>query len=278
MTPSGEVDRPSFARLLAHFDSTDCSGVLIGGTNGEGPSLSATEKRDLVRDLVPLAPKRRVILGVATPSLDEAVWLSRQTARAGGIVLLMAPMFFREASEAGIEAWFRSVLDQGDCPTLLYNFPARTGFTISADLLGRLADHPNLIGVKDSSGSAENLIPYRQATRPEQSLFVGDESLLLQALEASWSGTISGAANTLSHWLGEIIRDWDTPGRRESAETKFQMLLPAIQAIRRSPQPTTNKALVHRLGFIEHATPRLPLLPPADWPESVWQVLQPFVA
>src|SRR5438132_298207 len=100
----GEVDQPGMARLLAWFESQGCAGAVLAGTNGEGPSLSAIEKRDLLRAMMPVRGSIDLILGVATPSLSEAVWSCKQAAKIGAAAaLVMAPGYFREATEQGIE-------------------------------------------------------------------------------------------------------------------------------------------------------------------------------
>jgi 4-hydroxy-tetrahydrodipicolinate synthase len=224
---------------------------VLAGTNGEGPSLSAYEKRDLLRLASKCAGSLKFILGIATPSLDEAKWLCNQASKDGATaVLVMPPSYFRAATEEGIAEWFEALADASPVPILAYNFPKMTGFTMSPEFLSRLASHPNIIGFKDSSGEAANLTSYRDAAR-EKLLFVGDETLLLEALTKGWTGTISGAANCIPQWLSQIVANKD--------ETKFALALPVIQAIRSQPQPATNKAVVHALGVINSPHPRLPL-------------------
>ena len=255
----GAVDYAGMARLLAWFASNGCTGAVIAGTNGEGPSLSGPEKRELIRATVPIAEKLglEIVLGVASNSLDEAVWLCKQARDAGcSTVLLMAPGYFREAGEEGVEAWFRHVLDRSPVDILVYNFPKRTGITITPELMGRLATHERMSGLKDSSGSRENLLGYAEAA-PGRLMYVGDETLLAAALQAGWTGTISGAANVLPMWLSQIVAEWDQ--NQESAETKFELILPAIQALRGQSQPAANKALLARLGVLDGDRLRLPL-------------------
>jgi 4-hydroxy-tetrahydrodipicolinate synthase len=255
----GRIDLTAVARLLAHFRAEGCQGVVVAGTNGEGPSLSAVEKRDLVKAAVPLAEGMPVVAGIATPSLEEAAWLARQAGDAGAAaVLLMPPGFFREATEAGIEAWFRAVMDRSPIPVLLYNFPQRTGLALDPDLVRRLADHPKFLGVKDSSGEAANLSAYAQAA-PEGRLFVGAETLLADAMAAGWSGTISGAANSIGRWLAAALADWDT--EPESARTKLEMIRPALLALRSVPAPAVHKIVLRDRGVLPNAHVRLPLLP-----------------
>lgn len=269
---AGRVDMPGVARLAAWFRSRGCAGLVVAGTNGEGPSLSAMEKRDLVRSAVSFAGDMPVVLGIATPSLDEAIWLCKQSHAAGAAAaLVMAPSYFRDASEEGLALWFETLMDRSPLDVLIYNFPQRTGITLTADFVARLARHERMIGLKDSSGNRENLVSYAQAVAGKQ-LFVGDESLLIEALRAGWTGTISGAANVIPDWLSAIVADWATDP--ESAETKHALVMPAIEALRRSPQPATNKEMLRRRGIIDHAAPRLPLLPAS--PETlghVWEAI-----
>lgn len=257
---NGRIDMPSVAKLLAWFEAAGCKGAVLGGTNGEGPSLSAVEKRDLLKAAMPLRGKLNLILGIATPSLDEAIWLCKQAANAeASAVLVMPPFYFREAGEEGHYEWFSRVLDASPAPVLVYNFPNRAGFTISASLLNRLSSHPQFLGAKDSSGSVENLTSYREALSPEKLLFVGNETLLLQALELGWSGSISGVANILPMWLTAILRDCDG-GEKESAEAKFALVKPLIESMRKYPQPAMNKALLEREGIIGSGAVRVPLM------------------
>ena len=267
----GDVDMPGVARLLAWFEAAGCKGAVLAGTNGEGPSLSAIEKRDLVRDAMPLRGKLDIILGVATSSLEEAVWLCNSAHKVGAVAgLVMPPSYFKEASEDGICEWFLSLLDQTDLPILVYNFPQRTSVTITAAMLGRLKGHPSFAGAKDSSGDRENLTGYADALNGAgKALYVGNETLLLDALQAGWTGTISGAANVMPYPLTLIVKDW-YGNAKESAEAKFSIALPAIESLRKSPQPATNKALLESIGVIPSGRVRLPLK--SSTPQEVSQL------
>lgn len=260
-TDGGVIDDAGVAKLLAYFEAAGCQGVVLAGTNGEGPSLSAYEKRDLVRAAVSSRGELKLVLGVSTPSLTEAQWLCNQSGNSGAdAILLMPPGYFRNAPETGVESWMNDVIDSSPLPVIVYNFPKMTGFTFSADLLGRLCAHENVIGVKDSSGERANLDSYRRALAPAKQLFVGDETLLIEALEAGWSGSISGAANVCPVWMSRVVREWHE-GRHDDARAAFSMVLPVVEAVRTSLQPATNKAVLAGLGVIDNGYPRLPLEP-----------------
>lgn len=263
-TEKGEVDAAGIPRLLSWFQSQRCAGIVLAGTNGEGPSLGAVEKRDLFRVAARLADGWPVIAGIATSSLDEAIWLSRQAHRDGcAAALVMPPGYFREASAVGIEAWFEALAAASPCPLLLYNFPKRTGIVLTSETVARLSRLDTIIGIKDSSGDKANITGYAQAM-PGRSLFVGDETLLLDALSHGWTGSISGAANVIPRWLAAAVEEW--PDAAEGAAVKFELILPLLQRLRSCPQPAANKVLLHRLRVLDRADVRLPLtaidLPP----------------
>lgn len=274
--PSGEIDYPSVARLLAYFESAGCKGVVVGGTNGEGPSLSAVERRDLCREAVRFAGELAVIQGIATASLPEAIWLCEQAGKCGArAALVMPPGYFRSATDETIVAWFHALFDRTPIPILVYNFPKMTGITLTAEMVSELCGHQMFGGLKDSSGSFENLVAYRNATKPEHSLLVGNETLLLDALSAGWTGSISGAANLVSQWLSRIVMEWDEPLTRESAQAKFQILMPVIEAIRSNGQPAMNKSVLEKWSVISDGAPRLPLQRPTqDRLATVLQLLE----
>lgn len=246
-------------RLMAYFEASGCKGVVLAGTNGEGPSLSAYEKRELLRSAQACRGNLKLILAIATSSLDEAVWLTKQAAKDGAdALLLMPPSYFKNASENGIERWFLKVLESSELPVLIYNFPKMTGITLTPEFIARFKDHPKVAGCKDSSGDASNLASYRAAFAENQQLFVGDETILLEALRHGWTGTISGAANLVPAQLVRIVAQWFAK-EGQSATTAYELLLPVLKAIRSNTQPSANKAVLCSLGVLTDPRPRLPL-------------------
>lgn len=260
----GRVDMASVAKLLAWFEAAGCTGAVLAGTNGEGPSLTAPEKRDLLSSAMDYRGKLDLILGIATCSLNEAVWSCKQACDAGAVAaLVMPPFYFKEPIEA-IQAWFFELLDKSPLPILVYNFPQRTGITLTSEFMATVTTHSNCAGLKDSSGYRENLGAYRDAVkREDQVLFVGDETLLLDALKSGWSGTISGVTNSIPAWTTEVVRQYQA-GIFENAESKFSLILPIVEAMRKMPQPATHKGLLAKYGVIANSKLRLPLSSASD--------------
>lgn len=275
VTPYDSAGKPEplgVARLLAHAEASGCQGVVLAGTNGEGPSLSPVEKRDLLSHACRAKGSLKLILGLATSSLDEAIWLGKQASKLGADALLvMPPYYFRNVTEGGIEAWLTAVCDAVVLPVLIYNHPAMSGFPLSVGLVERMMRHERCVGLKDSSGEAANLLAYRRLVPEGKSLFVGDERLLPDALRAEWSGSISGAANVIPEWLVQICRaHFDADEALSCA--RFEIALPVLQALRAAPQPATNKAVLHALGLLDRPQVRPPLEPPTD--EQIATVLK----
>lgn len=256
---SGRLDAESLARLLAGFEAAGCEGVVLAGTNGEGPSLSAPEKRDLVALAKPLAGSIALILGIATPSLSEAVWLAKQAAKEGCVaVLVMPPAYWRNVGEEAIAAWFMALMDASPLPVIAYNHPAMTGLPVTRAIVQAISGHERFAGIKDSSGFPENLPLYREAVPAEKAILVGDETLLADALRHGWTGSISGAANVLAPHLVQIVRD-HLAGDRESVEERQALIQPLLETIRSSPQPATHKGVLRSWGRLASDSVRLPL-------------------
>lgn len=254
---NGQIDGVSLARLITYFKACGCSGVVVAGTNGEGPSLSAVEKRDLVRLAVSLSDGLPVILGIATPSLPEATWLSEQAGKSGAAgILVMAPGYFRNATERGVVSWMLELASASPVPMIAYNYPKFTGFTFTDSVVAELARHSNIVGFKDSSGDRDNLKMFRQAA-PEVDLLVGDETILVDALQAGWQGSISGAANLIPHWLVKIVDAFKIDVNK--GEIAFEVIKPVINEIRQGSQPAANKAVLAQWGLISLPDVRLPL-------------------
>lgn len=248
----GGIDFPAVARLLAYHRAAGTAGVVVGGTNGEGASLSGPEKRDLVSFAVEQGEGLAVVAGLATCSISEAVWLAKRALEAGAAATLaMPPFYFRTASEAGIEAWFRTLLDAVEMPCILYNFPQATGIRLSEALVGRLFAYAHVLGIKDSSGDEASLDGYlREAASAGKTVFVGDERLASRCVQAGGS-VISGLANSYPKLVARVVAE---PG-----EPIQGLVDRAFAAIKRHPQPAVHKHVLDLRGV-----PGGPLRPPLE--------------
>ncbi|HEX9279432.1 MAG TPA: dihydrodipicolinate synthase family protein, partial [Gemmatimonadales bacterium] len=171
---SGDVKPGALRQNITRLLEAGLDGIVVAGSTGEAPLLDADEQRRLVacaRDAVPR--DRRLFAGTGAESTREAVARSRAAAAAGAdAVLVRPPGYFAAAlTEAALVAYYRGIADACPVPVLVYNIPKYTHVAIAPAVLEQLAAHPNIAGVKDSSGDIKNVGAYRAAV-PEWSVFV----------------------------------------------------------------------------------------------------------
>lgn len=236
----GKIDFLGIAKLLAWHESQGMTGVVMAGTNGEGPSLSSKEKFELIGFTTQNAGRLHVIAGLGTCSISEAIWLTKRAKEAGAIAsLALSPFYFRNASENGVYQWFKTLLDSSDLPCIFYNFPKMTGFTLSPNLMEKLLEHRHSAGIKDSSGDQDIFDQYLKISKEmKKSFFVGDERLLLKNLTSGGSGTISGLANSFPNLIARQIN--------ERSEVLQMAIDQASENIKCHPQPAVHKYILNQ--------------------------------
>lgn len=239
-TPLDEAGAIDLPRLIGHLHWLDERGVdvfTLFGTTGEGASFGLDARRRASQAVSAVLPPARLVAGILAASAEEAIAQSRLALDSGWRGLLLAPPFyFRTATEAGIEAWFATVL-RALPPTevLLYHIPSMTGVALSPTLVGRLrAAFPHHVaGVKDSGCDRAATDALLDAHR-ELLILVGDERDLAHAVRRGGSGTICGLANHIPERLVKVARH----GKEEAC------LAPLIAAIARHPYIPASKALL----------------------------------
>ncbi len=241
----GAIDEPCFARLLAYQEASGVNGVVVAGSTGEGPSLSAPEKVRLYELATQSRGRLRVIAGIIVCSLDEAHYLARNAKRLDCDALMVAPPFYFAPPESGLIGFYKAILEATDLPVVLYNIPQRTRVPVSPAVVSALLDYPNLIGIKDSSGELDSLEAYLQFA-PRLKVWVGEEKFLLRNLQNGGAGTISGLANVYP--LG-LLRVWHAFQEGKEAEGLQQLVDAYADAIDAFPAPANFKYALRHEGF-----------------------------
>lgn len=266
VTPFHETHKASFDVLLSHLHrlaKEGCHGTLLLGTAGESMSFSVEERLAITRAISNDHAGLKLVVGTGAASLSDAITLTRAAFDAGTDGVMIAPPFFyRQASLDGISAFYNEVLSKGvpsDGAVLLYHYPAVTGVPISFDLIHRLRDRfPNqLAGIKDSSGDSEHLRALRQEF-PDLLVFVGNDSLLADALSVGGVGAITALANVMPEMLRAVYdlhEQGESTGniQAELSHTKSQLShFPTVPAV---------KALLLAKGLLPNDYVRPPLHP-----------------
>ena len=273
---TGDVRPGALRQNITRLLGEGLDGIVVAGSTGEAPLLDADEQRRLVacaRDAVPR--DRLLFAGTGAESTREAVARSRAAAAAGAdAVLVRPPGYFASAlTEAALVAYYRGVADACPVPVLLYNIPKYTHVAIGPAVLGQLAAHPNIVGVKDSSGDLKNVSAYR-ATVPEWSVFVGSGSLLYAALELGCDGGILALACFAARRCADVYAAFRA-GDRARAEALQQPLIPLNKTIVSELGAAGVKAAMDAVGLAGGPVRApLPALAPADR-ERVARLLTP---
>jgi dihydrodipicolinate synthase/N-acetylneuraminate lyase len=211
-TPLAAPDRLDVSgaeRLISHILAAGVQGLFILGTTGEGPNLSYRIRRELI-ELVcgRVGTKVPVLVAITDTSRDESVELARFAARCGASGLVLAAPYYYPLTQEELAGYVERLARDLPLPFFLYNMPSHTKVSYAPETVRRLADLPNLHGLKDSSGDLDY---FRQAhaaigDRPDFSLLMGPEELLVDAMRIGGHGGVCGGANLYPELYAKLYR------------------------------------------------------------------------
>ena len=232
VTPMDEDGNINFDELRNQVDrqiDAGISGVFTLGTNGEGYILNHDEKLKVMKAVIEEADHRvPVYVGTGCVSTEETIELSMQAEDLGADALSVITPWFAKASQEDLYEHYKKLNDHVHIPILLYNIPARTGNALAPQTVARLADLPNIKGVKDSSGNFDNILQYIELTRGKDfNVISGNDSLILWTLKAGGTGGIAACANVLPDIMVSIYKyyedgDWDAARKAQDSIRPFR--------------------------------------------------------
>lgn len=206
-SPGGEgLDLDFISMHFRMLEREGAQGVVPSGTNGEFPSLTFDEKRQLLAAAAAAKGEMFMIAGVGSCSYREVIELSEYAGEVGAdAILAVPPYYFSDISDRGVLAYYSRILDALGPPLILYNIPLYTGVPITNSVIDKLQEHPKLIGIKDTGGDPERT---RELIRryPSLKIFGGSDSLVGRSLAAGAAGVISGVGNVFPGLLRDV---WD---------------------------------------------------------------------
>ena len=260
-TADDRLDETATRQLARRLLAAGVHGLFCLGTNGEFFAMSLEEKSRFVEIIVEEANGSvPVYAGAGANSTRETVQLCETFEALGVDALSVITPYFLPLSQAELTAHYRSVAAGTSLPVLLYNIPQRTGVAISPDTAERLAAVPNIVGIKDSSGSFETILQFLERSGPGFSVLAGTDSLILWTLLAGGSGAIAATANLFPE-LGVSIYDGFTAGKLEAAmaaQDKLRAFRGANQSL--GTLPSVLKEAMNYLGY-PAGQPRAPVAP-----------------
>ncbi|MEN9509045.1 MAG: hypothetical protein RLZZ621_1608 [Gemmatimonadota bacterium] len=264
-TPSGDLDGDAFCRNLDAHLGFGMDGVLVGGSSGESALLDDTDRRQLLawaRERVPA--DKWLLAGIGSESTRQTIARAHDAKAAGATaVLVISPHYFlKRMTEAALLAHFRAVADASPLPVLLYNMPAYAHVVLSPALVHEMAQHQNVIGMKDSAGNLPVLAQYLEAQGPSFKVLTGSGASVTGALEAGVSGAILAIALFAGPAVRAMIDAWRA-GRKDEAEAIQARLKPLATDIGGALGPAGIKAAMTQVG-LSGTVPRSPLLPVSE--------------
>lgn len=253
--PDGEVDYPSFQKLIARQIEAGIDGIVPVGTTGESPTLEMDEHKKVIETAVETAGGRiQVIAGTGANSTSEALELTEFARNAGADASLQVTPYYNKPSNEGLIRHFTILADVG-LPVMLYNVPGRTSRALDVSTVIRLAEHPNIVAIKEAAGSVLPVSQYRQEC--DLDVLSGDDALTLPMLVLGAVGVVSVASNVIPERMRSMV-GYALSGQWDEACREHDALFPLFEDLFMETNPIPVKAAAALLGWIEPVY-RLPL-------------------
>lgn len=257
----GRVDEQTFRRLIEFQIENGTHGIVPCGTTGESATLSFVEHErvievcvDQVRGRVP------VIAGTGSNNTQEAIRLTTHAGKAGADGALMIAPYYNKPTQEGIFQHFKKVAESVDVPIILYNIPGRTAVNMEADTIARLSTIPNIVGVKEASGSMKHATDIIALCGKDFDVISGEDHLTFPLLCIGGKGVISVASNIVPRDMADLCNLF-FDGKFQDARDLYYRLLPLCHALFIETSPTPVKTALAMMEKIESEEVRLPLAP-----------------
>ena len=274
---NGKVDEAKLRELVELHVANGTDGLIPCGTTGESPSLKHDEHRRVVEIVVEAARGRiRVVAGTGSNSTAEAIDLTKHAERAGAAGALVVNPYYNKPTQEGLYRHFRAVAESVAIPVLVYNIQSRTAVNVETDTMARLArDVRNIVGVKEASGSLDQMSQVIAACGPDFSVLSGDDNITLPLLAIGGSGVVSVIANIVPRETADLVHaaldgDW------KRARDLHYRLFPLARAAFLETNPIPIKEGMAMAGMIEPEL-RLPMCRMSDANrEKLRAILKPY--
>lgn len=254
-----EVDYDSLERHLNFLKDNNIQAFIMNGTTGESSTLTADEKKESLKVALKVADGDiPVIAGTGTNNTKTTIEESLAAQKLGVDGLLVITPYYNRTTQEGAIKHFTTVADAVDLPIILYDVPARTGMTITADTVAELSKHSNIVGLKDATGDMANLTRMLTKVQNGFAFYGGNDDIALPFYGAGGHGLISVVANVLPKEHQKLYELAQT--NHKKAVTLNNALFPFSDIIGEDLNPLSIKAVTSHLGFGDYEL-RLPLYP-----------------
>lgn len=255
---NGTVDYEAFEKLVESQIENGIDAIVVVGTTGEGPTLTDEEHKEMIRFCVEkVAGRVPVIAGTGSNDTAYAVELTKYACSVGADAMLLVTPYYNKATQKGLIESFKAVADVSTKPCILYNVPSRTGCNLTPESCAVLANHPNIVAVKEASGNISQVAKIRQLCGDELDIYSGNDDQIVPVLSLGGKGVISVLSNLLPKETSRMCHAYLEGNVKESLDLQIKYLS-LIDSLFCEVNPIPVKAAMARLGFCENSV-RLPL-------------------
>lgn len=256
----GAIDYEQFGRLIEWQIAEGIDAIVACGTTGEGSTLTDEEHRAAIRYVVnKVAGRVPVIAGTGSNDTAYAMDLTKMACEAGADAMLLVTPYYNKATQKGLIRSFEAVADISTKPVILYNVPSRTGCNLLPASAAVLADHPNIVAIKEASGSISQVAELAALVRDKMDIYSGNDDQIVPVLSLGGKGVISVLSNIMPKATSEMCHKFFAGDVAGSAKLQLD-LLDLINALFCEVNPIPVKAAVSAMGYGENSL-RLPLTP-----------------
>lgn len=261
MLPDGGIDYPALQRLLDLHLQAGTEGLVVLGSTGEGWAIDTTSKVKMVGMIVDyIAQRMPIIVGVGTNATITTITAAKALEGIGIDGILTICPYYNKPTQMGVYQHFTQLADEVDLPVIMYNHPGRTGFDLQPATVARLAEHTNIVGLKEAVVEHARFNELASIANKNFVLYSGDDLSSVQFIEAGAQGVISVAANIVPTQMRAMVTAalQDDQGRVQDLR---QSLLPLFTALNIEPNPIPLKWALAEMGYIKNilCSPLMPL-------------------
>ena len=254
------IDYKKFAELIEWQIAEGVDALVAVGTTGEGSTLTDEEHKEAIRFCVEQTAGRvPVIAGTGSNDVAYAISLTKFACEVGADAMLLVTPYYNKATQKGMIESFRAIADASTKPCILYNVPGRTGCNLLPASVAVLADHPNIVAIKEACGDISQVAELAALVGDKIDIYSGNDDQIVPILSLGGKGVISVLSNVLPKETGEICTRFFEGDVKGSAKLQLA-LLPLINSLFSEVNPIPVKAAMAAMGFCENYL-RLPLTP-----------------
>jgi 4-hydroxy-tetrahydrodipicolinate synthase len=264
MREDGSIDHEALERLVERQVLAGTAAIVSVGTTGESSTLSVEEHTDVIRHTIDVVAGRvPVIAGTGANNTDEAIHLTKTAAAAGADGALLVTPYYNKPPQEGLYRHFKKVAEAVDIPQYLYNVPGRTACDMLPSTVERLAEVPNIVGLKEAKGDLDRVRDLVALGLTDFALYSGDDATARASMLAGFHGDISVTANVAPEQMARMCKA-AISGDDEEAAAIDADLAGLHRALFAEPNPIPVKWALAEMGLMPGGI-RLPLVPLDEW-------------